>query len=48
MGHEGPGLWFASPQVLHLVGEFLSGGDPRDATTSAPPIEWHTGENPDR
>ena len=40
MGHEGPGIWFGSPRVLELVGEFLRGAPPASTTVSAPPIDW--------
>ena len=40
MGHEGPGLWFANPSVLDLVGTFLAGGQAHDTIVAAPAIEW--------
>jgi hypothetical protein len=46
MGHEGPGLWLASPDVLPLVGRFLGGAPPRDTVVSAPPIDWVLPEPP--
>ena len=48
MGHEGPGLWFASPDVLQLVGRFLDGAIPSHSTVSAGPIDWVApGSSPD-
>jgi len=40
MGHEGPGIWLDAPEVMPLLGAFLTGGPPITATTSAPAIDW--------
>lgn len=39
IGHEGPALWNA-PGIIRLVGAFLQGAPPSDATLQAPPIDW--------
>jgi pimeloyl-ACP methyl ester carboxylesterase len=40
MGHEGPGIWFGSPEMMTLLGAFLQGGEPVTTRISAPPIDW--------